>query len=128
MICALDIGLKRIGVAFGYDGGIAVPQNAVLRKNRNQAARDISKVLRDNAVTTLVVGIPKGGGSEDEMTRRVRHFVGLLDFAGQVIYIDESFTSSDASALGIANSRKKDGKLDSLSAMIILQRYFESYK
>ena len=57
------------------------------------------------------------------MKRRVVHFVSLLGFDGEVIYIDESFSSIEASHLGVANQRKKDGKLDSLSAMIILQRY-----
>ncbi len=35
---ALDVGLKRIGVALCVDKKIALPLDAVLRKNRNQAA------------------------------------------------------------------------------------------
>ncbi|EPH07923.1 hypothetical protein HMPREF9309_01178 [Campylobacter ureolyticus ACS-301-V-Sch3b] len=33
-----------------------------------------------------------------------------------------------AGGFGVANHKKKDGKLDSLSAMVILQRYFDSLK
>ncbi|AKT90673.1 hypothetical protein CUREO_0814 [Campylobacter ureolyticus RIGS 9880] len=33
-----------------------------------------------------------------------------------------------AGEFGVVNHKKKDGKLDSLSAMVILQRYFDSLK
>lgn len=125
MIVALDIGLKRIGVAFGYENKIAIPQNAVLRKNRNQAALEISKILKENNCEILVVGVPIGGNCEEEMKRRIQHFVSLLDFGGEIVFVDESFSSFEANELKVANTRKKDGKLDSLSAMIILQRFFE---
>lgn len=123
MIAGLDIGLKRIGVALGYPNGVVVPINAVLRKNRKQASSDVSKVLKEWGVKTIVVGVPLGGSSEDEMRRRVKHFVGLLDFSGEVFYQDESFSSIEASSLGVVNQRKKDGKLDSLSAKIIVERF-----
>ncbi|NLY03366.1 MAG: Holliday junction resolvase RuvX [Campylobacter sp.] len=123
---ALDIGLKRIGIALGYKGDIVVPIDAVIRKNRKQAATDVKKVLKEYKVVKLIVGIPLGGSSEDEMRRRVEHFIGLLDFNGEIVYQDESFSSKEASALKVANLRKKDGKLDSLSAKIILERYLES--
>lgn len=126
MIVAIDVGLKRIGVAFGYNGEICIPQNAVLRKNRNQASNDIKKILDENEAKILVVGLPKGASSEEEMERRIKHFVKLIDFSGEIEYIDESFTSIEANE--VYHSRKKDGKLDSISAMIILQRYFERLK
>ncbi|PSM52537.1 Holliday junction resolvase-like protein (UPF0081 domain) [Campylobacter blaseri] len=128
MIAAIDVGLKRIGIALGYKNGVTVPINAVLRKNRNQAAFDVSSVLKEWSVARLVVGIPLGGSSEDEMRRRISHFVSLLDFSGEIIYIDESFSSIEASEFGVANHKKKDGKLDSLSALVILQRYLEKQK
>lgn len=128
MIVAIDVGLKRIGVAFGYENGVIIPQNAVLRQNRKQASNKIREILAENNAKTLVVGVPLGGSSEDEMRRRIEHFVGLVGFEGEVVYVDESFTSVEASELGVANTRKKDGKLDSLSALKIAQRYFESKK
>ena len=114
MIVAIDIGLKRIGIAFGYDNGVIIPQNAVLRKNRNQAANEIKEILIQNNAKILVVGLPLGGSTEDEMRRRITHFVGLINFNGEIVYVDESFTSKEASQFCVANSRKKDGKLDSL--------------
>ena len=126
IIVAIDVGLKRIGVAISPDSKIALPSTPVLRKNRNQAAAQVSEFLKIQNAKTLVVGIPKGGSSEEEMSRRIRHFVSLLEFDGEIKFIDESFSSFEADELREFSSRKKDGKLDSLSAMIILERYLQS--
>ena len=128
MIACIDVGLKRIGIALGYNNGVIVPINAVLRQNRNQAAKDVKHILDEWNVKKLVVGIPLGGSSEDEMRRRINHFINLLDFNGEIVFFDESFSSVEAGEFGVANHKKKDGKLDSLSAMVILQRYFDSLR
>ncbi|EMI4814683.1 Holliday junction resolvase RuvX [Campylobacter upsaliensis] len=120
---ALDLGLKRIGLAL-YVENIAVPLNAILRKNRNQAASEVQKLIKEHQISKLIVGLPKGGASEVEMTKRVQHFISLLEFDGEVIFVDEAYTSKEAQDLGVANSRKKDGKLDSLAALIMLRGYF----
>ena len=85
MVVAIDVGLKRIGVAFGYENGVIIPQNAILRRNRNQAAHQIAQILEQNRAQKLIVGVPLGGPSEDEMRRRIAHFVGLIGFDGEII-------------------------------------------
>lgn len=122
MIVAIDIGLKRIGVAISPDGKIALPVNPILRKNRNQAARDVSLALKQRDAKTLVVGVPKGGSSEDEMARRIAHFVSLLDFSGEIYYQDEALSSLEAGELV---SDRRDGRFDSVAAMIILERFLK---
>ena len=119
-IMAIDVGLKRIGVALAV-GQTVMPQAPVLRKNRNQAARDVSAVLREYGAKKLVVGVPLGGSSEDEMRRRIAHFVSLLEFEGEVVYQDEAMSSFEASE--IYTEGRRDGRLDSIAAMIILKRY-----
>ncbi|EMG30811.1 Holliday junction resolvase RuvX [Campylobacter showae] len=119
-IMAIDVGLKRIGVALAV-GQTVMPQTPVLRENRNQAARDVSAVLREYGAKKLVVGVPLGGSSEDEMRRRIAHFVSLLEFDGEVVYQDEAMSSFEASEI-YADGRR-DGRLDSIAAMIILKRY-----
>nr|WP_314565512.1 Holliday junction resolvase RuvX [uncultured Campylobacter sp.] len=119
-IMAIDVGLKRIGVALAV-GQTVMPQTPVLRKNRNQAARDVSAVLREYGAKKLVVGVPLGGSSEDEMRRRIAHFVSLLEFDGEVVYQDEAMSSFEASEIYAEDRR--DGRLDSIAAMIILKRY-----
>lgn len=121
---ALDIGLKRIGLALCIDEKIALPLKAVLRQNRKQAAEDIKALIEEHHISLLIVGIPKGSASEEEMSKRVLHFVTLLEFKGEVKFVDESFTSKEALKFGVANSRKKDGKLDSLAALLMIREYF----
>ncbi len=120
---AIDVGLKRIGVAVS-DGNVVFPQEAILRRNREQAARDVDAFLQTWEVQTLVVGLPKGGESEAEMTRRIRHFVSLLTFSGEIVYQDEYGSSNEAAERmrGVIRNRR-DGKLDSIAAQIILERY-----
>ena len=122
MIVGVDIGLKRIGVAISPDGKITIPTTPILRKNRNQAARDLDNMLRDNGAKILVVGLPKGGNSQDEMERRITHFISLLNFDGEVHYQDESYSSVEASELV---GDRRDGKFDSVAAMIILERFLK---
>ena len=119
-ILAIDVGLKRIGAAF-CAGEVVVPLPAVLRKNRNQAALEVSKLALEYGAQTLVVGVPLGGSSEGEMRRRIEHFVSLLDFSGEVAYRDEAYSSAEASQLH--TSAKRDGRLDSIAATVILKRY-----
>ena len=120
----IDVGLKRIGTAICLDEKIVIPQNAILRKNRNQAASDVSDFLKEWEIEKLVVGLPKGSSSEEEMERRIKHFVSLLKLEIPVVYQDEQGSSFEAKEMTRGQFRhKKDGKIDSVSAKIILERY-----
>jgi len=124
-IASIDVGLKRIGVAICLDGNIVFPQDAILRKNRNQASADVKCFLLEWEIETLVVGLPKGGSSEAEMERRIKHFVALLDVENiKIEYQDEQGTSVEAKELTQGIFRhKRDGKIDSIAAKIILERW-----
>ena len=125
-LASIDVGLKRIGMAICLDGKIVLPQNAVLRKNRNQAAREINAFLKEWEIETLIVGLPKGGSSEEEMERRITHFVSLLELQIPVVYQDEQGSSFEAKELTMGDFKhKKDGRLDSVAAKIILERYLK---
>lgn len=123
-IVSLDIGLKRIGLAITYNEKIVLPLKAVIRKNRNQAANEISLILKEKDAKKIIVGLPKGGNSEEEMKRRIEHFVNLLDFEGDIEYQDEFGSSREAKELLKGDIKiKRDGRVDSLSAMLILKRW-----
>jgi putative Holliday junction resolvase len=123
-LASLDVGLKRIGVAICLDGSIVVPQDAVLRKNRNQAARDVNAFLKEWEIEKLIVGLPKDAKSSEEMERRIKHFVSLLELTIPVTYQDEQSSSLEAKELTKGVFRHtKDGKIDSIAAKIILDRY-----
>jgi len=125
-LAAIDVGLKRIGIALCLDGKIVLPQDAILRKNRNQAARDINTFLKEWEIEKLIVGLPKGGSSEEEMERRITHFVSLLELQISVAYQDEQGSSFEAKELTKGDFKhKKDGRVDSVAAKIILERYLK---
>lgn len=121
---SLDIGLKRIGVALSLDGRVVMPLDAIIRKNRNQAATDVEKLLKEWEIESLVVGLPKDSTSADEMERRIKHFISLLELDIDISYQDEQGSSYEAKELTKGQFRhKKDGKIDSVAAKIILERY-----
>ncbi len=125
-ILALDLGLKRIGLAIGSHKEVITPLKAIIRKNRNQAADEVKKTLLEWDVRILVVGLAMGGSVEDEMRRRVEHFLKLVDFNGEVHLQDESYSSLEAQELMKGEMKQiKDGRIDSISAMIILRRFLE---
>ena len=125
-LASIDVGLKRIGVAICLDESIVIPQNAILRKNRNQAARDVNTFLKEWEIEKLIVGLPKDAESSEEMERRIKHFVSLLELDIPVDYQDEQSSSIEAKELtqGIFK-HKKDGKIDSIAAKIILERWLK---
>ena len=125
-IASIDVGLKRIGIALCMDNSVVFPQDAILRKNRNQAARDIKFFLEEWEIDQLIVGLPKGGSSEAEMERRIKHFVSLLSLDIEVSYQDEQGSSMEAKEMTQGIFRhKRDGKIDSIAAKIILERWLE---
>ena len=123
-LASIDVGLKRIGVAFCLEGTIVIPQTAVLRKNRHQAAHDIKSLLAEWKIEKLVVGLPKDADNSAEMERRIKHFVSLISLNIAIDYQDEQNSSIEAKELTMGVFRhKKDGKIDSIAAKIILERY-----
>ena len=125
-LASIDVGLKRIGMAICLDGSIVIPQNAILRKNRNQAAREVNTFIKEWEIEKLIVGLPKDAASAEEMERRIKHFVSLLELSIPVDYQDEQSSSIEAKELTMGVFKhKKDGKIDSIAAKIILERWLK---
>lgn len=121
---AIDLGLKRVGIAYSAHEDLVTPLKAVERKNRDQAAKEVKKILQEWEADAVVIGIPIGGSSEDEMRRRTAHFMNLVDFSGEIFYEDESNSSKEAENMIKGEIKHiRDGRIDSISAMIILQRF-----
>lgn len=126
---AVDFGLKRMGIA-KYEGGVVLALPPIIRKNRNQASSELKQILDKNNAKKLIIGL-----NEDEgLKERILHFLDLVKFEGEIIFINEDFTSVEALDL-LAHTKykkrqksRKDGTIDSLSASIILNRYLEKLK
>ncbi|WP_428024261.1 Holliday junction resolvase RuvX [Arcobacter sp.] len=122
-LASIDIGLKRIGVALSLTNSLVTPQTAILRKNRNQASSDVDSFLKEWEIEKLIVGFPS---SSEDMQKRVKHFITLLKFEGEIIFQEENMSSIEAEELMKGDIKyKRDGRVDSLSAKIILERYLQ---
>ena len=121
---SIDVGLKRIGCAVSMMSDIVNPKDPILRKNRNQASRAVDSFLSEWEIDTLVIGYPE---SSEDMIKRVEHFSKLLKFEGEIVFQNENLSSVEAKELTKGEIKhKRDGRLDSIAAQIILQRYLDS--
>ncbi len=120
---AIDFGLKKIGIAWRCNN-VILPLKAIIRKNRNQAANELDSILCEKNAKKLIIGI-----ANNEMKNRINHFIALLKFSGEIVFIDENLSSKEADLLicDRNNSKilRKNGTIDSISAMIIMQRYIQ---
>ena len=120
-LACIDIGLKRIGIAICLSLNIVTPLQSIIRKNRNQASSDVSMILKDWEIDTLIVGYPS---ASLEMQIRIKHFIKLVKFDGKIIFQEENMSSVEAKELIKGTFKhKRDGRIDSLAAKIILERY-----
>ena len=120
-LASIDVGLKRIGVAICLTSDIVTPQSAILRKNRDQAAHDINTFLKEWEIEKLIIGFPS---ASEEMQRRIKHFVALLELSIPYEFQEENMSSIEAEDLIKGEIKyKRDGRVDSLAAKIILERF-----
>ncbi len=120
-LASIDIGLKRIGVAISLTRSIVTPQSAILRKNRNQAANDVNSFLKEWEIDKLIVGYPSASA---DMQKRITHFINLLKLKIPYALQEENMSSIEAEDLMKGQIKyKRDGRVDSLAAKVILERY-----
>lgn len=132
-IMALDYGEQRIGVAMtDLLRIIAKPYVVYHRKDIEQDFNYFLKVIKDEQVDTIVIGLPLNmQGEEQEIAFKVREFAEELKKRSncKLIYLDERMTSVIAE--NILKQHEKDWKkrkaqLDMYAAMVILQDYLDS--
>lgn len=101
VIIACDVGLKRIGLAT-LTNGIVLPLEPIIRKNRNQAARDLREVLQMRGVNKLIVGLPLYQHTQDissqnpqkESRQKSQNPTGSSNAKSGIDFIDSSLDSS----------------------------------
>jgi len=131
-ILSIDHGDKRIGLAIGNsDRKIATPISYINNMSENFVIDQIKTLINDYEIDEIIIGIPLDeDGNESLQSNKVRKFACLLkkNVNLNLLGIDERFSSVDSEKMliDIDLSRKKRKKnIDSLSASIILQRYFD---
>lgn len=120
----IDYGARRVGIAVGdMEQGIAFPQTTVEVESEADAVRAVKKIIREEKIETVVVGLPRAAnGTDTEQTRMTRAFIKKLavETAVPIKTEDELLTSHMARSSGA-----KDGHVDATSAALILQSYLD---
>jgi putative Holliday junction resolvase len=132
-LLGVDTGTVRVGLAItDPDRKIAFPLAIYPRRNREADAAYFRKLVDEEAVGQLIVGLPVHlSGQEGVKAAEARAFGQWLgEVTGlPVIYYDERFTTVEAeSALwsaGLTHRQRKDRR-DKVAAQILLQSYLDA--
>lgn len=137
-ILALDIGDKRIGVAYSDPFlEYATPSDTYFRTG--DFARDLNAIvhlIETQMVTHVVCGLPlNADGSESVQTEKTRRFVeALKERISQPVFLeDERYTTREARrdlvSMGVSTQKdKKKKQIDSIAAAYILEGYLAKLK
>lgn len=133
-ILSIDYGKKRTGLA--VSDTLQLVANGLTTVNTPELFDFVKNYLAKEKVDTIVVGKPKqmDNTASENMARIIPFFNRLRKSfpAVEVVYYDERFTSVLAHQAMIAGGMKKSvrrnnkGKVDEISAVIILEDFMES--
>ncbi len=130
----LDVGDKRIGIAFSDPMGIIAQGHSVLQRT-DSLQRDLghlAQLIVDFEVQNVLIGLPKNmNGTEGPMAEKIRYFGNkLADMTDiPVRYWDERLSTGSAQKVLIEadlSRKKRKQKIDQVAAVIILQNFLDS--
>ncbi|WP_063654132.1 Holliday junction resolvase RuvX [Candidatus Arsenophonus triatominarum] len=133
-IIAFDFGTLSIGIAIGQEiTATARPLTAIKAKDGKPNWLDIKKIIQEWQPELAIVGLPLNmDGTEQPISNQARKFANRLHgrFGIQVTLHDERLTTIEARAQlfnqGGYRALNKS-KIDSISAVIILESWFEQH-
>lgn len=132
---ALDVGSKTIGLAMTDEAMIAAHPLTVLRRVGNTGdAAAVAALVREHAVTDVVVGMPfELSGKLGHRARRVQELIAVLRGKlpdGVALHEhDERFTTAQAERVLIdadVSRSKRRGVIDQQAAALILQGWLDA--
>ncbi len=130
---SMDVGDAKIGTAMSDPMRvIATPLGIITRRDDFEAIRDITDLVKEHQVSTVVVGLPLDkDGNDSEQAKKIRQFTENLKKLVEVpvVYWNESFSTQAAQQMMRENSGKKritGEDDDAVAAAIILQEYLDA--
>ena len=134
-VMAIDYGDRRTGFAFSDLTNTLVGDAFTVEEyDPQRLAERIAGECEKREVGTVVLGLPKNmDGTEGFRAERTRRFASLVaEKTGvKVMFTDERLSTVEAytymNITGVPGSKRK-GKIDALSAQIILQSFLDSQK
>ena len=133
----LDLGNKTLGIAISDDLNFLARGLETYRFKEldfNSALEYILKVIKDNNIDTIVLGLPKNmDGTLGEQANYSKDFKKSLEQKSniKIILWDERLTSKMASNMMISQNlkrKKRKQDIDKMAAVIILQSYLDSIR
>ena len=132
-ILGIDYGEVRVGISLSdLTQTIAKPFTTINYKNINDLLNQLKKIIFENKVDKLVVGVPYNMKGEDtKQTVKVKEFISFLEsnLSYDIALIDERLSSIEAEKtmhkMNIKTGHNK-GKIDKIAASVILQEYLDS--
>lgn len=128
----LDIGDKTIGVALSDPMFlIANPLETIKRKKTSLDIEKLLKIIEDNQVNLVVVGLPKNmNNSIGPQSMKVMSFVDLLrkQTDKEIVYEDERMTTLQSERVLINMDVRRENRkkyIDKIAATFILQTYLD---
>lgn len=131
-ILCLDYGSKVVGVAVYHVGRDPYPLifGSIVHKTLEQLNRDILKIMDDECVDTLVVGVPYfTDGKASSQTQRTLDFIQQLklQITIPVFEQDETLSTFEAQERMKQSARYNfqvdESRIDEVSASIILEDF-----
>ena len=123
----IDYGKERVGLATG-EGQIKIASPFMILKNkgRDSLLEEIKKIISEENISKVVVGLPLTLKSEEsEQTKEVLSFVDGLQKSLQISVETEDERMTSVMVDKLDSSRRKNKERDAVSAMLILQNYFD---
>ena len=134
---AIDYGEKRIGIAVSDENKKYSFSRENLQNDKNLYSK-LLDLIREENIIKIIIGYPMNFKSEktiqtiktEEFKYNLEKYLEKNSHTAELIYFDERFTSKLATG-SIINSglkkkkRQEKGRVDSISAQIILQDYID---
>ncbi|WP_029519939.1 Holliday junction resolvase RuvX [Persephonella sp. IF05-L8] len=130
-VLALDVGNKRIGVAYSDPFGISANPLPIIQ-NDEKVFEKIKELVKEYDIGTIVIGLPLTlKGEEGEQAQKTKEFAERLKQEIPDIpikFVDERFTTTlaERQLRETTKKSKRKQKLDSVSAVYILKTYLDS--
>ena len=131
-ILALDLGLRRIGVAIS-EGNIVSGKETIETENRDNALNQILQICREENPKKIILGMPVSvsGEGEDLVRSFALELNKFIDIP--IEFVDETLTSKEAERIlkGLKidpRSPKYKKEIDRISAKLILEQYLNEHQ
>ena len=120
---AVDYGRKRTGFAVCL-AGIVLPLPPLVKTTWNGIADRLKHIQTENGTGRIILGLPlTAAGKPTELSDEVEKLSDYLESKGFDVELVRETGSTAETEEEVPGNSRRDGKRDSLAAMVILKRY-----